>query len=186
MEIQSYNNYSKNELEEIKNNFVKIKSLISHKRKPEENIQNILEKIEDSNINKSSNDNIEMNNKNKEEKNKLIINESRSNKKIKKFIIKDSNIYSQKGGIIKNDNKNIDFYFDKKKNIEKGIDNNNIINKKFKVTHYKNNNSIKEHEKDFISKINEEINKSKNFSIINTNKIKYNNSFLNTIRNFIL
>ena len=45
IDINNNSKYFKNDLEEIKNNFVKIKSLISQKRKPEDKIDNILEKI---------------------------------------------------------------------------------------------------------------------------------------------
>ena len=41
------NNYIKNDLEEFRNGFVKIKSLLSFKRNPEDKIDSILEKIRD-------------------------------------------------------------------------------------------------------------------------------------------
>ena len=197
---KNFNNCFKNDLEEIKNNFVKIKSMISQKRKPEENIQYILEKINNSGKNKTINKNIgncdneEKTNKNGKDKNRFIImNENINNKRVNKFIIKDKNknkTNKKYGTKKKKDNKNIDYYFDKKDIISQNSKNkdNKKINKKFIITHYQeNNNDIKRNEKDFFAKINKEINK--NFNILNDNnepKINYNKNFLRKIKNIPL
>ena len=189
------NNYFRNDLEEIKNNFVKIKSMISQKRKPEENIQFILEKINNYGNSQTTNNNGncgdgEVTNKNNDSNNEDIFkNENINSKRVKKLTNKDKSKANKKFGLKKNDNKNIDYYFDKKDNINQNskTTDNKKINKKSINNHFqennKNNNLI-ENGKDFLFKINEEINK--NFSIIKDgkdSKIKYNNNFLRKIKN---
>ena len=189
------NSYFKNDLEEIKNNFVKIKSMIAQKRKPEENLQNILEKIDEKNNsyeNDKTNGNFldkSVNNENElKEKGKIFnINKAKkSNKRIKKIINKDklkSNHINKK--YKKNENINIDYFFDKRdiNQNENNMDNNLM---KLKIKKDKNNdkkNIIIENAKGFILKIREELNKKNNFSIIEGNKFKYDTTFLNSIKN---
>ena len=177
IDVNNNSNYFKNDLEEIKNNFVNIKSLISQKRKPEDKIDNILEKINNcDNIQiKKENEN-ECDNEDKEEKKETKIKKKVKNKRVKKFI-KSIKKISKKS--IKIENKNIDSYFDKKgikQEKDSSVDN---INKKFTITHDINNTKNEINAKEYLNKINEEIND--NFSILKNNKIKYNSDFLNNI-----
>ena len=193
MDNYSNNNF-KNNLEEIKNNFVKIKSLISQKRKPEEKIDNILCNVENKhNINKDFNDNnMRKESDNNELKkigqnNKLNNNINKNKKRIVKIIKKDKNI-SKRIKTNKNENINIDFYFDKKcKNQQRNLsmNNNNKINIQItdKNNYVKNKNEINKNKCDYLIKINEELNKDINFSLSIYNKIKYNNNFLDSISN---
>ena len=169
--------------------------MIAQKRKPEENLQNILEKIDEKNNsyeNDKTNGNFldkSVNNENElKEKGKIFnINKAKkSNKRIKKIINKDklkSNHINKK--YKKNENINIDYFFDKRdiNQNENNMDNNLM---KLKIKNDKNNdkkNIIIENAKGFILKIREELNKKNNFSIIEGNKFKYDTSFLNSIKN---
>ena len=179
IDINNNSKYFKNDLEEIKNNFVKIKSLISQKRKPEDKIDNILEKINNcDNIQIKKENGNECDDEDKKEKKETKNKKKVKNKRVKKFI-KSVKKISKKS--IKIENKNIDSYFDKKgikQEKDNSVDNNNI-NKKFIVSHDTNSTKKEINAKEYLNKINEEIND--NFSILRSNKIKYNSDFLKNI-----
>ena len=119
--------------------------------------------------------------KKEEEKKERNIKKKSNNKRIKKLIVKSIKKISKKRNK-KNENKNIDSYLIKKE-IQQENDNSTTyknINKKLFVTHYINNNQNEINGKEFLKKINEEINNN-NFSLLKNNKIRYNSNFLNNI-----
>ena len=182
------NNFIRNDLEEFRNDFFKIKSLLSFKRNPEEKLDNILAKIRDDssenqNFNKSiTKSSVDDNKKIFEKENIIVHNES--NKKSRKFKTdKSKNCH----GFRKTENKNLDCYFDKKdSNKEKMNKNNTIIINGFFINQTNLlpnqliNKSINYYQSLNIIKINEEINKNQNFQMQN-NRVKYNYAFINSI-----
>ena len=166
-------------MEEIKNNFVKIKSLISQKRKPEDKVDKIIKgfhacesvQIKKEKYNKYDDD--------KEEKKEENIKKKANNKKVKIFI-KSIKKVSKKKRSKRIENKNIDSYFDKKGiKKEKDIFVDNNINKILTIDHYMNKTKDEINSKEYLHKINEEINN--NFSILKGKKIKYNSNFIKNI-----
>ena len=186
------NNYIKNDLEEFRNGFAKIKSLLSFKRNPEDKIDSILEKIRDEgsenqNFNKSITKRfIDDGKKLFEKENKIAQNES--NKNSRKFKIeneKSKNCHRFR----KTENKNLDCYFDKKDSNQEKINKNNtntiiingfFINQTNLLPNQLINKSINYYQSLNIIKINEEINKNQNF-YIQSNRVKYNYTFINSI-----
>ena len=186
------NNDIKNDLEEFRNDFAKIKSLLSFKRNPEDKIDRILEKIRDEgsenkNFNKSiTKHSFDDGKKIFEKENKIVQNENYKNSR--KFKI-DNERPKNCHRFRKTENKNLDCYFDKKDSNQEKLNKNNtntiIINGFFiNQTNLLPNQLIKKSINYYqglnITKINEEINKNQNFYMQN-NRVKYNYTFINSI-----
>jgi len=197
------NNYIKNDLEEFRNDFVKIKSLLSFKRNPEDKIDSILEKIRDEgsenqNFNKSiTKHSIDDDKKIFEKENKIVQNENNKNSRKFKIFKIDNEKSKNCHRFRKSENKNLDCYFDKKDSNQEKMNMNNtntntntnantiiingfFINQTNLLPNQLINKSIKYYQGLNIIKINKEINKDQNFYIQN-NRVKYNYTFINSI-----
>ena len=203
---------NKNELVEFKNDFIKMKSLLSHKRNPEDKIEKVLENTEnkngEGNDEEKKNNNNEINdeknnnnveNNNNEEKNKSSLNKKRLKKIIKKNNKKkeeksqeSQNKEKEEGNNKqKQTNKNISDYFNfsgkKEPNplqVDTNLEENKIVYNLDENEINKDQNVNKEmNPKEITKEINCFINKDNNFSLNNFNKTRYDNSYINSIQN---
>ena len=185
-----------------------MKSLLSHKRNPENKIEKALEKIEkekeEVNQEKKNDevkevksildeDNNEENNKALDKKRiKKIIKKNNKKKKEEKKIENQNKEKEEGNNKQKPTNKNISDYFNvsgKKEIIQSQIDNNADENKNInnidinQMNQDQNSNNKEINSKDIFKIINNNINKDNIFSLENDNKTVYDNKYINDIEN---